>query len=108
MQTHTPVITANVSSMPEVAGGAALLVDPYNPQTIAQAMQTVYTQPQKIQELIQNYRDTFANPYVTAQKGFLDDVIEPKLTRKLLIQALNINKQKRKELPKRKHGNIPL
>ena len=53
MQTHTPVITANVSSMPEVAGGAALLVDPYNPQTIAQAMQTVYTQPQKIQELVQ-------------------------------------------------------
>lgn len=62
----------------------------------------------KRKDLIQNYRDTFANPYVTAQKGFIDDVIEPKLTRKLLINALNINKNKRKSLPKRKHGNIPL
>lgn len=70
---------------------------------------TQATHPEKKrQELIQNYRDTFANPYVTAQKGFIDDVIEPKLTRKLLIQALIVNKQKRKELPKRKHGNIPL
>ena len=48
----------------------------------------------KRQELIQNYRDAFANPYVTAQKGFIDDVIEPKLTRKLLIKALMINKNK--------------
>ncbi|MBX9839819.1 MAG: methylmalonyl-CoA carboxyltransferase, partial [Silvanigrellaceae bacterium] len=62
----------------------------------------------KRKELIQNYRDTFANPYVTAQKGFIDDVIEPKLTRKLLITALIVNKNKRKSLPKRKHGNIPL
>ena len=62
----------------------------------------------KRKELIQNYRDTFANPYVTAQKGFIDDVIEPKLTRKLLISALIVNKNKRKSLPKRKHGNIPL
>ncbi|WP_186648208.1 acyl-CoA carboxylase subunit beta [Fluviispira vulneris] len=63
---------------------------------------------EKRKELIQNYKDTFANPYVTAQKGFLDDIIEPKLTRKYLINALLINKNKRKNLPKRKHGNIPL
>jgi propionyl-CoA carboxylase beta chain len=62
----------------------------------------------KRKELIQDYRDTFANPYVTAQKGFIDDVVEPKMTRSLLIQALNANKNKRKQLPKRKHGNIPL
>lgn len=63
---------------------------------------------QKRKELIENYRDTFANPYVTAGKGFLDDVIEPKMTRSLLIRALSANKNKRKTLPKRKHGNIPL
>jgi propionyl-CoA carboxylase beta chain len=62
----------------------------------------------KRKELIENYRNTFANPYVTAGKGFLDDVIEPKLTRSLLIKALAANKNKRKNLPKRKHGNIPL
>lgn len=63
---------------------------------------------QKRKEYIEEYRNTFANPYVTAGKGFLDDVIEPKLTRSMLIRALNANKNKRKTLPKRKHGNIPL
>ena len=63
---------------------------------------------QKRKELIENYRDTFANPYVTAGKGFIDDVVEPKMTRSLLIRALEANKNKRKTLPKRKHGNIPL
>lgn len=59
-------------------------------------------------ELIDNYRDTFANPYVAASKGFIDDVIEPKHTRRLLCAALNANGTKRKASPKRKHGNIPL
>ena len=63
---------------------------------------------QKRKELIENYREAFANPYVSAAKGFIDDVIEPKMTRSLLIRALNANKNKRKTLPKRKHGNIPL
>ncbi|MES2615983.1 MAG: acyl-CoA carboxylase subunit beta [Bdellovibrionota bacterium] len=63
---------------------------------------------EKRRELTKNYRDTFANPYVTAGKGFIDDVVEPKMTRPLLIKALNANKNKRKTLPKRKHGNIPL
>lgn len=59
-------------------------------------------------ELIENYRDTFANPYVAASKGFIDDVIEPKDTRRLLYSALVANGNKRKAAPKRKHGNIPL
>lgn len=63
---------------------------------------------QKRKELIENYRETFANPYISASKGFLDDVIEPKMTRTLLIRALSANRNKRKTLPKRKHGNIPL
>jgi propionyl-CoA carboxylase beta chain len=62
----------------------------------------------KRKELIDAYRDTFANPYVAASKGFIDDIIEPKNTRKTLINALRMNANKRKNLPRRKHGNIPL
>ncbi|NBX15845.1 MAG: acyl-CoA carboxylase subunit beta [Proteobacteria bacterium] len=62
----------------------------------------------KRKELIETYRDTFANPYVAASKGFIDDIIEPKSTRKTLINALRMNANKRKNLPRRKHGNIPL
>jgi len=62
----------------------------------------------KRKELIETYRDTFANPYVAASKGFIDDIIEPKNTRKTLINALKMNANKRKNLPRRKHGNIPL
>lgn len=62
----------------------------------------------KRKELIDNYRDTFANPYVAASKGFIDDVVEPKETRRLLYTALCSFETKRKSVPKRKHGNIPL
>jgi propionyl-CoA carboxylase beta chain len=62
----------------------------------------------KRKELIETYRDTFANPYVAASKGFIDNIIEPKDTRKTLINALRMNANKRKNLPRRKHGNIPL
>lgn len=62
----------------------------------------------KRKELIDAYRDTFANPYVAASKGFIDDIIEPKTTRKNLINALRMNANKRKPIPRRKHGNIPL
>ena len=60
------------------------------------------------QQLIETYKETFANPYVAASKGFIDDVVDPRLTRKKLIQALKICRNKRKSAPKRKHGNIPL
>jgi propionyl-CoA carboxylase beta chain len=62
----------------------------------------------KRKELIENYRDTFANPYIAASKGFIDDVIEPRHTRRLLHAALVNNGSKRRAAPKRKHGNIPL
>ena len=62
----------------------------------------------KRQELIDHYRKTFANPYIAAAKGFLDDVIDPRSTRRLLIAAMTTNRNKRKGTPKRKHGNIPL
>lgn len=63
---------------------------------------------EKRKELIENYRDTFANPYVAASKGYIDDVIEPKDTRRMLHSALVANAGKRKQSPRRKHGNIPL
>ena len=63
---------------------------------------------EKRKELIETYRNTFANPYVAASKGFIDDIIEPRETRKVLIRALRMNSNKRKNLPRRKHGNIPL
>jgi propionyl-CoA carboxylase beta chain len=62
----------------------------------------------KRKELIETYRDTFANPYVAASKGFIDDIIEPCETRRVLVRALKMNSNKRKNLPRRKHGNIPL
>lgn len=62
----------------------------------------------KRQQLIENYRQTFANPYVAAAKGFIDDVIDPRMTRQCLMNALELNGNKRRSVPKRKHGNIPL
>lgn len=59
-------------------------------------------------ELVNEYRDTFANPYIAAQRGYIDDVIVPSETRKYLIQALEMTRTKRTQSPRRKHGNIPL
>ena len=60
------------------------------------------------EELIDEYRDTFANPYTAAERGFVDDVIEPHTTRPVLIDDLEMLSTKRKTGPDRKHGNIPL
>jgi propionyl-CoA carboxylase beta chain len=59
-------------------------------------------------KLVQEYRETFANPYVAASWGYLDDVIEPTETRPRLINALEMLQNKRDENPPKKHGNIPL
>src|SRR5918997_1539465 len=59
-------------------------------------------------ELIDDYRARFANPYTAAERGYLDDVIEPRRTRPVLIDALETALTKREPRPKRKHGNIPL
>ncbi|WP_181350033.1 acyl-CoA carboxylase subunit beta [Thalassobacillus sp. CUG 92003] len=57
---------------------------------------------------IEEYRNRFANPYVAAGLGMVDDVIDPRETRRTLIQALDMLKNKHEERPKKKHGNIPL
>jgi propionyl-CoA carboxylase beta chain len=59
-------------------------------------------------ELAEDYQNRFANPYVAAERGYLDAVIEPKETRPALIRALRLARTKRQSLPARKHGNIPL
>jgi propionyl-CoA carboxylase beta chain len=59
-------------------------------------------------ELIEDYRERFANPYVAAERGYVDDVIEPRRTRPVLIDALETSLTKRERRPPRKHGNIPL
>jgi propionyl-CoA carboxylase beta chain len=58
--------------------------------------------------LVAEYRDTFANPYVAAARGYIDDVIEPRETRPRLIEALQMLQNKRDTNPPKKHGNIPL
>jgi propionyl-CoA carboxylase beta chain len=58
--------------------------------------------------LVHNYREKFANPYIAAEKGYIDDVIEPPETRPRLINALETLLTKREMRPPRKHGNIPL
>ncbi|HPQ89287.1 MAG TPA: carboxyl transferase domain-containing protein, partial [Candidatus Mcinerneyibacteriales bacterium] len=62
----------------------------------------------KLQEKEEEYREKFANPYVAASRGDVDDVIEPKLTRYKLIKALEMLQNKRDQNPPKKHGNIPL
>jgi propionyl-CoA carboxylase beta chain len=59
-------------------------------------------------ELIADYRAQFANPYVAAERGYVDDVIEPRRTRPVLVDALETALTKREPRPGRKHGNIPL
>jgi propionyl-CoA carboxylase beta chain len=63
---------------------------------------------QRRKELAAEYAEKFANPYVAASRGFIDDVIEPHETRPRLINALAMLTNKRDSLPSKKHGNIPL
>jgi len=59
-------------------------------------------------ELVREYRDRFANPYIAARMGYLDDVIEPSETRPRVINAFTVLRTKRETRPQKKHGNIPL
>jgi acetyl-CoA carboxylase carboxyltransferase component len=59
-------------------------------------------------ELVNDYREKFASPYVAAERGYIDDIIEPRDTRARLINGLSVLQNKRDSNPARKHGNIPL
>ena len=63
---------------------------------------------EKMDELVQKYREKFANPYIAAERGYVDDVIEPHETRFRLISGLELLSTKVDTNPKKKHGNIPL
>jgi len=65
--------------------------------------------PEKLRrQKVEEFREKFANPYVAAERGFVDEVIEPQHTRPRLIRALRLLRTKRDGNPPKKHGNIPL
>ena len=59
-------------------------------------------------ELVQEYNDELANPYVAAERGYIDQVIYPHATRETIIRVMRLLRTKRESLPPKKHGNIPL
>lgn len=62
----------------------------------------------ELARLVEDYKQRFSNPYLAAERGFIDDVIEPRDTRPVLIAALDLCSRKRDRNPGKKHGNIPL
>ncbi|PZC48667.1 MAG: propionyl-CoA carboxylase beta chain [Chloroflexi bacterium] len=60
------------------------------------------------QKMVQEYRTEFANPFTAAARGYIDDVIDPPETRRLIVQGLDMLKNKRTTIPPKKHGSIPL
>jgi propionyl-CoA carboxylase beta chain len=64
--------------------------------------------PEKLAERTKEYEDRFANPYVAASRGYIDDVIMPRNTRKRIVRALRQLKNKQVTNPPKKHDNIPL
>ena len=64
--------------------------------------------PEQLQRRTDEYQDAFANPFVAAKRGYIDDVIMPHGTRRRIIQSLDMLKTKKLDNPWRKHGNIPL
>jgi acetyl-CoA carboxylase carboxyltransferase component len=59
-------------------------------------------------ELVDEYTEKYANPYAAAERGFIDDVIDPAETRRKVVAGLRVLRSKREDLPQRKHGNVPL
>ncbi len=72
------------------------------------AIKTSKNPEKELSEKIDEYEKAFANPYVAASLGYLDDVIMPENTRPMIIRALENLSNKRQEMPPKKHGNIPL
>jgi len=64
--------------------------------------------PDKIEARTEEYRQTFANPFIAGRRGYIDDVIMPHATRKRICRSLMMLRNKQIENPWRKHGNIPL
>jgi acetyl-CoA carboxylase carboxyltransferase component len=71
-------------------------------------LQNAQNAPELRQSLIASYNERFSNPYAAAERGFIDDVIDPRDTRPRLIRALAMLRDKSETNPPKKHGNIPL
>ncbi|MEV0370515.1 acyl-CoA carboxylase subunit beta [Streptomyces sp. NPDC050636] len=87
--------------------GAQGAVNILHRRTLA-AIDDPAAQDAKRQELIQEYEDTLLNPYVAAERGYVDAVIMPSETRRHIVRGLRTLRNKREALPPKKHGNIPL
>ena len=66
------------------------------------------TDAKKIEARTKEYGERFANPFIAGNRGYIDDVIDPRTTRPRLINALDMLRNKRDENPRKKHGNLPL
>jgi propionyl-CoA carboxylase beta chain len=84
--------------------GAEGAVNVLNAKELATAIDSVA----KKAELLADYNEKFANPYIAAEKGYVDEVIMPRETRKKLVRALALLETKRDSTPPKKHGCIPL
>ncbi|MEJ8650234.1 acyl-CoA carboxylase subunit beta [Streptomyces sp. MS1.AVA.3] len=87
--------------------GAQGAVNILHRRTLA-AIEDPAAQDERRQELIQEYEDTLLNPYVAAERGYVDAVIMPSETRRHIVRGLRTLRNKREALPPKKHGNIPL
>jgi propionyl-CoA carboxylase beta chain len=84
--------------------GAEGAVDILYRREIAEASDKASARRSRVNE----FEEKFANPYIAAERGFIDEVIEPAQTRPKLIRALALLENKRDTNPPKKHGNIPL
>ena len=77
-------------------------------QRLREAEEKMAEAARTIAELTEEYRVKFANPFIAGRRGFIDDVIMPRLSRKRICRSLAMLRTKKLENPWRKHGNIPL
>ena len=94
-----PIRTAGPGSLDPVRGSTT-----YDNQELADAADPEARRA----ELVEDYTQRLANPYLAAERGYVDDVIEPSQTRRKLIAGMRLLESKREEIPERKHGNVPL
>ena len=112
----TGLAIAQDAPPPPPAAAGAPAEEPQQLEVIVVSVEIVYRKElaaaddpvAKRAELVDEYTERFCNPYVAAERGFVDDVIDPAETRRKLVAGLELLRSKREELPKRKHGNVPL
>jgi propionyl-CoA carboxylase beta chain len=66
------------------------------------------SQDERRTELIEEYTERYCTPYMAAERGYIDDVIDPRDSRRVLIKSFDVLRTKKEQLPARKHGNMPL